>query len=109
MLRQAPGAISIVSPTCPMSVTSSRDGAGICRTHDREGASMSNAVPVIDLSQYFAGGQQGKAAVAAAIAEACERIGFFKIAGHGVAQAMIDEAFAAAGAFFAQPVSVKDR
>jgi len=70
---------------------------------------MSNAVPVIDLSQYFAGGPQGKTAVAGAIAEACERIGFFKIAGHGVAQAMIDEAFAAAGAFFAQPVSVKDR
>ena len=70
---------------------------------------MSNAVPVIDLSAYFAGGQQGKAAVAGAIADACERIGFFKIAGHGVPQTMVDEAFATAGAFFSQPVSVKNR
>jgi isopenicillin N synthase-like dioxygenase len=70
---------------------------------------MTNAVPLIDLSAYFAGGQQGKAAVAGAIADACERIGFFKIRGHGVPPAMVEEAFATANAFFSQPVSVKDR
>jgi isopenicillin N synthase-like dioxygenase len=70
---------------------------------------MTNAVPVIDLSPYFAGSQQGKAAVAGAIADACERIGFFKVVGHGVPQVMMEEAFASAGAFFTQPASVKDR
>ena len=71
---------------------------------------MSDAVPVIDLSPYYAGRQHGKAAVASSIAEACEqRVGFFKVVGHGVPQAMIDEAFATAGAFFTQPTSVKDR
>src|SRR5262245_12529430 len=71
---------------------------------------MSNAVPVIDLAPYYAGDQQGKAAIATSIAEACEqRVGFFKVIGHGVPQAMIDAAFATAGAFFGQPTSVKDR
>ena len=36
-------------------------------------------------------------------------IGFLKISGHGVPQALIDEAFATAGAFFDQPAAVKDR
>ena len=71
---------------------------------------MTNAVPVIDLSQYFVGDQQAKAAVASGIADACEhRIGFFKVVGHGVPQALVDDAFATAVAFFAQPASVKDR
>ena len=58
---------------------------------------MTNAVPVIDLSQYFVGDQQAKAAVASGIADACEhRIGFFKVVGHGVQQAVVDDAFATA-------------
>jgi isopenicillin N synthase-like dioxygenase len=43
------------------------------------------------------------------VADACERIGFFKIANHGVDQLLIDKAFETAGAFFAQPADIKDR
>jgi isopenicillin N synthase-like dioxygenase len=70
---------------------------------------MMSAVPVVDLTAYFADDRQGKVAIASSIADACERIGFFKVIGHGVEQAVIDDAFATAGAFFAQPASVKDR
>jgi isopenicillin N synthase-like dioxygenase len=70
---------------------------------------MSDAVPVINLSRYFSGDARGKAAIAREMADACERIGFLKIVGHGVPQALIDDAFATAGAFFAQPAAVKDR
>ena len=69
---------------------------------------MSDAVPVINLSRYLSGDDQGKASVAREVAGACESIGFFKIANHGVPQALIDDAFATAGAFFAQPAAVKD-
>jgi isopenicillin N synthase-like dioxygenase len=70
---------------------------------------MSDAVPVIDLSGYFAGDDQSKAAVARKVADACERIGFFKIAQHGVPQTLINDTFATAGELFGQPAAVKDR
>jgi len=70
---------------------------------------MTRAVPVIDLSPYFQGTAAGKAAVARQVADACERIGFLEIAGHGVPQALLDQAFAACSAFFAQPAAVKER
>jgi isopenicillin N synthase-like dioxygenase len=70
---------------------------------------MSNTVPVVDLSPYFTGNAQAKASVAREVADACERIGFFKIANHGVEQLLIDNAFETAGAFFAQPAEIKDR
>jgi len=70
---------------------------------------MTREVPVIDLSPYFAGSREGKAAVTRAVADACERIGFLEIAGHGVSQDLVDRAFATSSAFFAQPAPVKER
>jgi isopenicillin N synthase-like dioxygenase len=70
---------------------------------------MTNAVPSVDLAPFIAGGAEGKRAVACAIAHACEEIGFFKIRGHGVPQALVGQAFATADAFFANPQEVKDR
>jgi len=51
-------------------------------------------VPVIDL----AAGEKG--AVATSVAEACERVGFLVVTGHGVPAAVIDRGWAAARAFF---------
>jgi len=70
---------------------------------------MTNAVPSVDLGPFIAGDGDGKHAVAGAIARACEEIGFFKIRGHGVPQALVEQAFATADAFFANPQEVKDR
>ena len=70
---------------------------------------MTNVVPSVDLRPFISGDGDGKRAVAGAIACACEEIGFFKIRGHGVPQSLVEQAFATADAFFANPQEVKDR
>jgi isopenicillin N synthase-like dioxygenase len=62
-------------------------------------------VPVIDLAPAREG--DGRHAVARAIAEACERVGFFAIAGHGVPQPVVDGAWTAARHFFDLPDAAK--
>ena len=70
---------------------------------------MTALVPVIDLAPWFADDPVGKAAIARQVSEACERIGFLVIAGHQIEQALIDEVFVTAGAFYDLPQAVKDR
>ena len=60
-------------------------------------------VPVIDLA--LAAGGAGP--VAAAVAEACARVGFLVVTGHGVPAAVIDRGWAAARAFFDLPEAAK--
>jgi isopenicillin N synthase-like dioxygenase len=67
------------------------------------------AIPVIDFGPAFRGETGGLEAVAAQVRHACERVGFFYLAGHGVAQSVIDEAFDAAREFHAMPVEDKMR
>ena len=59
-------------------------------------------VPIIDMAP--ATGADGAAAVAARIREACETVGFFMIAGHGVPEATIEACRHAARGFFDQPL-----
>lgn len=61
-------------------------------------------VPVIDLAPAAAG---RKGAVAAAVAEACARVGFLVVTGHGVPAGVIDRGWAAARAFFDLPEETK--
>ena len=56
-------------------------------------------VPVIDLAPAAAG-EAGRRQVAAAVAAACERVGFLVVTGHGVPAGVIDGGWAAARAFF---------
>jgi isopenicillin N synthase-like dioxygenase len=63
-----------------------------------------NEVPVIDFFPFLQGTPIGKARVATAIREACEGIGFFYLAGHGVPQSQIDHIFVAARRFFELPL-----
>jgi isopenicillin N synthase-like dioxygenase len=67
------------------------------------------SIPVIDFAPAFDGTQAGLEPVAARVRDACERIGFFYMAGHGVPQAVIDAAFAASREFHALPVADKMR
>lgn len=59
-------------------------------------------IPVIDFGPFLTGGPEERAAVAAKIGEACERIGFFYLANHGIPQSLIDETFAASETFYRQ-------
>ncbi len=69
---------------------------------------MSDGVPVIDLSALIDGKDPGAVdAVAAAVAGACRRWGFFQVVGHGVPSALVERVAAEARRFFALPVAQK--
>jgi hypothetical protein len=67
------------------------------------------AIPVIDFAAAFRGRPGALDAAAAEVRHACERIGFFYMAGHGVPQAVIDAAFEASREFHALPLEEKMR
>ena len=64
-------------------------------------------IPIVDLHDYLAGVEAGRAAAAADICAALEGIGFFGIANHGVAKRVVQDAFAASQRFFGQPMADK--
>jgi isopenicillin N synthase-like dioxygenase len=65
------------------------------------------AIPVLDYGPCFAGEAGALARLAREVAEACETIGFFYIRNHGVAEAVVDRAFAASKRFHALPLAQK--
>jgi len=64
-------------------------------------------VPVIDFADAYSPELAKREAVAWEIHKACRDVGFFYLARHGVAQALIDAQFAAAREFFALPRAAK--
>jgi isopenicillin N synthase-like dioxygenase len=64
-------------------------------------------IPVIDLGPYLAGRPRAMAATAAELGRALEDVGFFVIVNHGIPQALIDDTFAEARRFHAQPMETK--
>lgn len=64
-------------------------------------------LPLIDMTGVHQGDAASIQRVGAAIREACSDSGFFYITNHGVPQAVIDRAMAAAKTFFAYPVETK--
>jgi len=58
-------------------------------------------VPIIDFAPFLHGGPAEAARVAAAIADACEQIGFFYLVGHGVSPALLDALFDQTAQFYA--------
>ena len=72
-------------------------------------AIRTEGVPVIDIGPFRTGDPAGRRAVAGAIAEVCERIGFLVIAGHGLADSVLQRGFAATREFFDLPQAEKDR
>ena len=67
------------------------------------------AIPVIDAGPAFRGEPGGLDAAARQMRRACESVGFFYLAGHGVPQAVIDAAFRASREFHALPLEEKLR
>lgn len=60
-------------------------------------------VPLVDFAPFLTGDADARLAVANEIARACEEIGFFYLKGHGVPDAITQDIFSAATAFFARP------
>ncbi|MFT3855324.1 MAG: 2-oxoglutarate and iron-dependent oxygenase domain-containing protein [Ilumatobacteraceae bacterium] len=69
---------------------------------------MAASVPVVDLASFIAGDDPA-GDTARTIAEACERIGFLVVSGHGVDEQVIVDAQAAAREFFHLPMEEKRR
>ena len=65
------------------------------------------AIPLIDAGPAFRGEPGAMEAVALEVRRACESVGFFYLAGHGVPQPVIDDAFAASREFHATPLELK--
>ena len=70
---------------------------------------MNSSVPVIDLTPWFGGDQEARAAVAARVDAALQSVGFFLITGHGVPSQMRTRVRAGARAFFTLPREAKQR
>jgi isopenicillin N synthase-like dioxygenase len=70
---------------------------------------VTRAIPVIDFAPVFGGEDGALAAAVAQVRQACEGVGFFYMAGHGVAQAIVDAAFEASREFHAMPLEDKMR
>jgi isopenicillin N synthase-like dioxygenase len=68
---------------------------------------VSRAIPVIDVAPVLAGKPGALEAVAELVRDASERVGFFYLAGHGVPQGLIEDAFAASREFHAMPLEDK--
>ena len=64
-------------------------------------------IPVIDLGPHLAGRPGAAATTAAELGHALEDVGFFVIVNHGIPPTLIDEAFAEARRFHAQPMDAK--
>ncbi|MBM3340665.1 MAG: isopenicillin N synthase family oxygenase [Betaproteobacteria bacterium] len=64
-------------------------------------------IPIIDFGPYFAGRAGALAPLADEVRDACERVGFLYIKGHGVPQVLIDRAFAESKRFHALPLETK--
>ncbi len=72
----------------------------------RRGAASAE-VPVVDIAPFFDGTPDDRAAVAAAMVDACATIGFVLVSGHGVDQAKLDDFYATAKEFFQLPLAEK--
>jgi len=70
---------------------------------------VTQAIPVIDFGPAFRRDPRGLEAVSAQVRRASEGVGFFYLAGHGVPQAVIDDAFQASREFHAMSPEEKNR
>ncbi|WMS44720.1 2-oxoglutarate and iron-dependent oxygenase domain-containing protein [Acuticoccus sp. MNP-M23] len=66
-------------------------------------------IPVIDFAAMQGDDAAAKAAVGAAVRDACTKVGFFYAVNHGMPQDVIDATFGAAHNFFDKPLEEKKR
>jgi isopenicillin N synthase-like dioxygenase len=68
---------------------------------------INGEIPRIDVAAYLAGVRGAAERTAAELRFAFEKVGFYYLAGHGVPEKLIDDAYAAAAHFHALPIEAK--
>ena len=68
-----------------------------------------DGIPVIDIEPFLDGDPAPTGRIAREVAEACERIGFLVISGHGLPDSVLERGFQATRGFFDLPQEEKDR
>jgi isopenicillin N synthase-like dioxygenase len=68
---------------------------------------MPSSVPVIDITSWFSGGSEERAAVAAEVDSALKSVGFFLVTGHSVPHSLRDQVREVCREFFALAEDVK--
>jgi len=68
---------------------------------------MSDAIPILDLTDFLAGRPGALEEAARELRRACENVGFYFITGHGVRWRVMDDAFEASRRFHALPLDAK--
>jgi isopenicillin N synthase-like dioxygenase len=66
-------------------------------------------VPLIDLQPWLSGEAAAEPALARAIDDACRRVGFLQIVGHGISESVISAMIAETNRFFELPLAQKQR
>ena len=66
-------------------------------------------LPIIDFSPYRDGAAAAQADIVSQVVDACESTGFFIATGHGVSEAIVQEAYDCANRFFSLPLAEKMR
>ena len=70
---------------------------------------MTSPIPQIDLSPFHQGTEEDKRSVASQIGEACRKIGFFTLIGHGVPLELIEAVFMRNKEFHQLPLEEKEK
>jgi isopenicillin N synthase-like dioxygenase len=70
---------------------------------------MGDLVPVIDISGWEHGDDTTRASIAGEVGDACRRIGFLQIVGHGVPETLRQSMRSVADEFFSLPLDEKAR
>ena len=65
-------------------------------------------IPTIDISPFSSGSGRDKRKVAGEVAEACQKIGFLVITGHGISENLLEKMFTKTFAFFDLPFEEKN-
>src|SRR4051794_37798566 len=79
----------------------------VCAVTRSQEATMSHAIPVIDLTGAMNGQPSALHNTAREIHDALTQVGFFVITGHGVPQSLIDQTFVETKRFHEQPMAAK--
>ena len=56
-------------------------------------SSQENSIPIVDLSAFLSNDDKQRSKVAKELTEACHKLGFVYITGHGVSPELLDDAF----------------